>query len=189
MGFNSDIENSIKVLKSGGTFLYPTDTIWGIGCDATNAGAVSKIYKIKEREFSKSLIVLIDSFESLKNYVEFIPENIIEILNSQTKPTTIIYQNAKNLASNAIAEDNSIAIRIPDDEFCKNLIKEFGKPIISTSANKSGDVAPQNFNEISNKIKTEVNYIVNWRQNDTKKSEASAIILINKDGYLEYLRK
>jgi len=132
---------------------------------------------------------LTDNIKTLKNYVEKIPPEANEIIAQLKKPTTIIFQNAKNLAKNAVANDGSIAIRIPQDNFCKELIKKFNKPIISTSANVSGELAPQNFSEISEKIKKQSNYIVKWRQDDFSKAQPSTIILIKKDNSIEYIRK
>lgn len=187
--YNTDLKLALDALKKGKTILYPSDTIWGLGCDATNYKAVQKIYEIKNRVFSKSLILLVESIEQLQKYVDFIPTLALEIILNHTNPTTIIYQNAKNLASNAIAEDGSIAIRIPDDDFCNNLIKKFGKAIISTSANISGENPPSNFKEISNNVKNQVDYIVKWRQNDFSKTKASSIVIIKNDNTLEYIRK
>jgi L-threonylcarbamoyladenylate synthase len=187
--FENDILNCIDILKNGGIFLYPTDTIWGIGCDAADEKAVAKIYEVKERVFSKSMIILVDNVQNLRNLVDEVPEKAIEIIEIADNPTTIIYQNAKNLAPNVIAEDGSVGIRIPNDDFCVELIKQYGKPIVSTSANISGEDAPQNFSEISEKIKNKVDYIVKWRQNDQKKAKASTIILIEKNGELNYIRK
>lgn len=189
MKYKIDIEQTIKTLASGEVILYPTDTIWGLGCDATNEEAVDKIYKIKQRFFSKSLIVLVDNLKTLKNHVENMPHKATEIISLQTKPTTIIYQNAKNLAKNAIAEDGSIAIRMPHDAFCKELIHQFGKPIISTSANISGEVSPQNFSEISEEIKIQANYVVKWRQDDFSTAQPSSIVLIDKNNNTKYIRK
>ena len=162
-------------LNKGSTILYPTDTVWGLGCDATNEAAVKKIYKLKNREESKSLIILVDSIEMLQNHVESIPEKALETLRTSVKPTTIIYNNPKRLASNAIASDNTIAIRIPKDEFCIQLIKEFGKPIVSTSANVSGEPTPKSFSEISEAILKNVDYVVDLHQE--KIAEKSSTIL------------
>ncbi|CAM1366207.1 Threonylcarbamoyl-AMP synthase [Tenacibaculum litoreum] len=168
-------KESIKALLKGQTILYPTDTVWGLGCDATNEEAVKKIYKIKNREESKSLIILVDSIEMLQNHVGDIPEKALEILETSIKPTTIIYNNPKGLASNTIAPDNTIAIRIPKNEFCTQLIKEFGKPIVSTSANVSGEPTPKSFSEISKAILKNVDYVVDLHQE--KISEKSSTIL------------
>lgn len=165
----------INILKEGKTILYPTDTVWGIGCDATNEVAVKKIYQLKNREESKSLIILVDSIKMLREYLDEIPEKAIEILNSSEKPTTIIYKNPKNLAKNTIASDNTIAIRIPQDNFCLQLIKEFGKPIVSTSANVSGEPTPKSFSEISKAILESVDYVVALHQD--KIAEKSSTIL------------
>lgn len=169
------INEIIKVLKKGKTILYPTDTVWGLGCDATNNESVKSIYKLKNREESKSLIVLVSSLEMLKTYVT-VPEVAIEVLKKSEKPTTIIYQNPKGIADNIInKEDNTLAIRIAQDDFCKELIENFGKPIVSTSANVSGNPTPKSFSQIEQPILDDVDYIVNLHQE--KVSEKSSTIL------------
>ncbi|MDE1206809.1 L-threonylcarbamoyladenylate synthase [Tenacibaculum larymnensis] len=170
----------IDALKTAKTILYPTDTVWGLGCDATNEEAVKKIYKLKNREESKSLIILVDSIKMLLNYVESIPEKALQILKESKKPTTIIYNNPKGLAPNTIASDNTIAIRIPQDEFCIQLIKEFGNPIVSTSANVSGEPTPKSFSEISEAILKNVDYVVNLHQ-DKVAEKSSTILKIEDD--------
>ena len=130
----SSINSSYFNLHKGGNILYPTDTVWGIGCDATNEIAIAKIFSIKKREESKSLVILVNNIEMLRQYVDEIPTRLIDILKKETKPTTVIYKNPKGLAKNVIAKDNTVAIRIAQDEFCQKLIKKFGKPIVSTSA-------------------------------------------------------
>ncbi|WP_370398096.1 L-threonylcarbamoyladenylate synthase [Tenacibaculum dicentrarchi] len=165
----------IDILKTSKTILYPTDTVWGIGCDATNFEAVQKIYQLKNREESKSLIILVDSVEMLKKYVHAVSETVLNILKITEKPTTIIYPNPKNLAKNTIASDNTIAIRIPKDDFCLQLIKAFGKPIVSTSANVSGEPTPKTFSEISTAILQSVDYVVALHQDKT--TEKSSTIL------------
>lgn len=173
----------IDVLKKGKTILYPTDTVWGLGCDATNEVAIKKVYRIKNREESKSLIILVSSIEMLEEYLKEIPQVALDILRKAVKPTTVIYNEPKNLASNTIASDNTIAIRIPEDEFCKKLITEFGKPIVSTSANLSDEPTPKSFSEISKAIIQSVDYIVNLRQEEiTKKS--STILKIDKESVI-----
>jgi L-threonylcarbamoyladenylate synthase len=173
----------INSLKQGKIILYPTDTVWGLGCDATNEEAVKKVYKIKNREESKSLIILVSSIEMLEEYLNEIPEIALEILEKAIKPTTVIYSGPRNLARNTIASDDTIAIRIPEDEFCKKLITEFGKPIVSTSANLSGEPTPKSFSEISKAIIQSVDYIVNLRQEEiTKKS--STILKIDKESVI-----
>src|ERR1041385_2707623 len=155
MSIESEIQNVLKVLASGGTVLYPTDTIWGIGCDATNTSAVDKIFNIKKRGAEKSLIILLDDAAKLSNYIEHVPKDALPLIETTKQPLTIIYPaaNKKRLAANMIAADGSIAIRVTKDEFCKKLIEEFGNPIISTSANVSGENPPGNFQEISEEIK------------------------------------
>jgi len=169
------MEEVISCLKQEKTILYPTDTVWGLGCDATNEEAVKKIYQLKNREESKSLIILVNSIEMLQDYVENIHEKALQILKESKKPTTIIYNNPKGLAPNMIASDNTIAIRIPQDEFCVQLIKEFGKPIVSTSANVSGEPTPKSFSEISEAILKNVDYVVDLHQE--KVAEKSSTIL------------
>jgi L-threonylcarbamoyladenylate synthase len=169
------IEETLKHLVNGKTILYPTDTVWGLGCDATNIEAVKEIYKIKNREESKSLIVLVSSLEMLKKYVT-VPEKASEILKKAQKPTTIIYSNPTGIASNIInKEDNTLAIRIVQNDFCEELIEKFGKPIVSTSANVSGNPTPKSFSEVEQSILDSVDYIVNLQQD--KVSEKSSTIL------------
>ncbi|MCT4698887.1 L-threonylcarbamoyladenylate synthase [Tenacibaculum haliotis] len=187
---DSDLElrNLLFNLNKGKTILYPTDTVWGIGCDATNFHAVQKIYKIKKREESKSLIILVSSIEMLKEYIKIVPKIAIDILEQSIKPTTIIYNNPKNLAKNTIAIDNTIAIRIPNNDFCIQLIKEFGKPIVSTSANISGGETPKSFNYISDEIKKNVDYIVNISEVNLN-NKPSTILKITEDNVIITLRK
>lgn len=182
------IKESLGVLKNKGTLIYPTDTIWGLGCDATNQLAVEKVFKIKRRAESKSLIVLVDGIKMLKQYVDSVPEVIIDFLKSAIKPTTVIYVHPKGLAANVIADDDSVAIRIVQNDFCKALIREFGKPIVSTSANFSGAPSPSSFNEIDPLLLKQTDYIVNLPAAETKKS-ASQIIKVNDLGEIEFLRK
>lgn len=160
----SEISNTNQYLLKGKIILYPTDTVWGIGCDATNLKAVSKIFQLKNRAESKSLIVLVSSIHMLKKYVS-VPDKALSILKSTQKPTTIIYQNPRGVAKNTIASNNTIAIRIVQDEFCRKLIKRFGKPIVSTSSNVSEEPTPKSFSEISKPILDGVDYIVNLHQN------------------------
>jgi L-threonylcarbamoyladenylate synthase len=191
MSIESEIQNVLKVLAAGGTILYPTDTIWGIGCDATNASAVDRIFNIKKRGAEKSLIILLDDAAKLRNYVEHIPKEALALIETTERPLTIIYPSAnkKRLAANTIAADGSIAIRVTKDEFCKKLIEEFGKPIVSTSANVSGDDPPGNFQKISNEIKQAVDYMVNYRQEERSNPKPSVIIRIGQKGEIEFIRK
>ncbi len=188
MPFTKDIEACIKVLQNGGLILYPTDTIWGIGCDATNEDAVAKIYKLKKRADEKSMIVLLAAEKDLLQYVTQPPPDIFDYLKEVSKPTTVIYESAINLADNLINKDGSIAIRIVKDEFCKQLIKRFRKPIVSTSANISSFASPLNFNAIDTAIKNGVDYIVQHRRDDVTPTTPSTIVKWNADGSLHILR-
>lgn len=174
-------------LKNSQTILYPTDTIWGIGCDATSIEAVKKIYDIKQREESKALICLVSSFEMLLNYVDDITEQVYEILKEASKPTTIIYNSPRNFASNLIAEDQTIAIRMVNNGFSHELIKKFGKPIVSTSANISGLPSPKHYKEIDERILKGVDYVVNLPEFKTN-SEPSRIIKILEGGSIQVIR-
>ena len=184
----SILHKAIEALKKGKSILYPTDTVWGLGCDATNFDAVAAIYKIKQREESKSLIVLVSSIEMLLDYVSSVPEKALEVLFESNRPTTIVYRNPKHLSANCIASDNTIAIRIVQDEFCKQLIDEFGKPIVSTSANSSGKATPKSFSEISTTILESVDYIVNLQQ-DKIAETSSRILRITESNEVEVIRE
>ena len=186
--FNTDIEACLRVLESGGLILYPTDTIWGIGCDATNEEAVGKIFALKKRIETKALIVLIADERSLLQYVASPHIEVFDYIQGVSKPTTIIYENAIGLASNLLAEDGSVGIRICADEFCKHLIKRFRKPIVSTSANVSGFPPPKVFSDIDIAVKEGVDYVVHYRQDDTIPVEPSAVVKCNKDGRFTILR-
>ena len=182
------VENAIKILESGGAIIYPTDTIWGLGCDATNQVAVKKIYKIKNRSESKSLIILVDGMDMLKKYVNAIPTEIEKFLRNASKPTTVIYCHPAGLAPNVIAADDTVAIRIVQSDFCKALIQAFGKPIVSTSANFSNQPSPSSFDEIDPLLLKQVDYIVNLPEAKSKKT-ASQIIKLNNLGEIQFLRK
>ena len=175
-GFEEDIEKCLEVLRSGGLILYPTDTIWGIGCDATNEKAVEKIYKLKKRSDEKAMIVLVADERDIMQHVAAPDLSLFDHLEKTTKPTTVIYEGALGFADNLTAKDGSIAIRICKDDFCRQLIKRFRKPIVSTSANISGLHAPKKFSEISDDIKTGVDYIVQHRQYDESNAEPSSLI-------------
>jgi L-threonylcarbamoyladenylate synthase len=174
--YTNDIEKCLATLKSGGTILYPTDTIWGIGCDATNAKAVAKIYAIKKRDEKKSMIILLANIADIKNYAQEPDEKIKTLMANTERPLTIIYPAAKNLASNLINEDGTIAIRIVKDAFCEYVIKALGRPIVSTSANISGEETAKHFGEISIEIKNSVDYIVEQRQKERGNAAASKIV-------------
>ena len=173
---------------TGGIILYPTDTIWGIGCDATNMEAVQLIYDLKQRSDSKSMLVLVNSVKMLKQYLLAFPPQAMELIVKVEKPTTIIYQGARKLASNLLANDGSVGFRITSDPFCLALIELIGRPIVSTSANISGELPPSIFHEIKSLIRHRVDYVVNWRQDETEPSLPSAIIKLEKDGRMTILR-
>lgn len=172
----NDIEKCLTVLQNGGTILYPTDTVWGLGCDATNEVAVEKIMDIKQRPQNKSFVVLVADEKMLMQYIATLDLAVFNYLDEQTKPTTVIYENAIHLAQNVLANDGSVAIRICRDEFCKNLIKRFRKPIVSTSANISNQPTPQFFQEISDAVKKSVDYIVQYNQQNNKPKMPSSIV-------------
>jgi L-threonylcarbamoyladenylate synthase len=186
--FHEDIERCLNTLGSGGLILYPTDTVWGIGCDATNKDAVQKIFALKRRPDSKSLIILVASEKEIANYVLRPDPRVFNYLKTIQKPTTIIYDGAFGLPDNVIHTNGSVAIRIVQEEFCDQLIRLYGKPIVSSSANISGKPVPGNFKLISNEIKDGVDYVVKYRQEDTKKSQSSSIVTCNKDGTITVLR-
>lgn len=175
-------------IESGGVILYPTDTIWGLGCDATNQSAVDRIYRIKQRSDNKSMLVLMNGFKMLEHYLVQVPKKTQEILDSVRKPTTIIFPGARNLAENLLAEDGSLGIRISSDPFCSQLIKLTGLPIVSTSANISGDPSPSLFRDIESEITKKVDYVVNWRQAERTPAAPSAILKLSLEGDITVLR-
>jgi len=188
-GFNDDIVKAVEVLRSGGIILYPTDTIWGIGCDATNPAAVRRIYEIKQRIDAKSMLVLMENPNLLNSYITEVPEIAWDLIEVADNPLTIIYPGGKNLAPNLLATDGSIGIRITTEPFTQQLIQRFRKPVVSTSANISGQKSPQNFNEINDEIKQMMDYIVAYRQEDLSKSNPSGIIKLGVGGQIEIIRK
>ncbi|WP_127845099.1 L-threonylcarbamoyladenylate synthase [Psychroflexus aestuariivivens] len=183
-----EIQNAIQTLKRGGLILYPTDTVWGIGCDATNADAIDKVFALKQRSEKKSLICLVSDFKMLNQYVEEVPEVAYDILKYADQPTTIIYQNPIRVATNLIAEDDTLAIRVVNDKFAKSLLRKYKKPIVSTSANISGQPTPKNFDEISDEILKGVDYVVNL-QKSKKSAKPSTIIKLDLDGKVQVIRK
>lgn len=189
MNQQEDIKNAIEVMKHGGVILYPTDTVWGIGCDATNAEAVAKVYKIKKRDDSKALICLVDSDARLQRYVRNVPNVAWDILDIATKPTTIILDGAINLAPNLIAEDGSIALRITKEPFSHELCYRFQKPLVSTSANISGEPAAANYNDISQELLDAVDYVCFSRRQEHKPHTPSSIIKLKEDGEVTIIRK
>jgi len=182
MDFDKDIEGALGALRAGGLILYPTDTVWGIGCDATDAAAVAEVYALKQREAAKSLIVLVAEEKDILNYTSQPDPRIFDYLRNAVKPTTVIYEGALGLASNLVNADGTIAIRLVDDPFCRHLIKRLRKPLVSTSANISGEPAPAFFREIDPRIKKGVDYIAEYRREDDTPREPSAVIKWNADG-------
>ena len=189
MIFEDDIENALVTLREGGIILYPTDTIWGLGCDATNQEAVEKIFKIKSRDESKGLLILVNGENMVERYVKEIPEVAYELISVSDSPLTVIYPSGKNLAPGVCSPDGSVGIRICNDVFCNELITRFRKPIVSTSANHTGNPSPGNYGEIEKSVISKVDYVVKYRQNDRKKSTASPVIRVDTDGTIKILRK
>jgi len=184
-----DLHQAFETLKAGGIILYPTDTIWGIGCDATNPEAVEKIFALKGRDKGKSMIVLLANDNQLQSYVKEVPEVAYELIEASDKPLTIIYSDAKNLAENVIAEDGSIGIRIVNHPFCEQLIQRFRKPIVSTSANISGQPSAGTFDEIDPEIRKAVDYVVKFGQDNPTEGKASTIMKLDPSGKFEFIRK
>ena len=189
MNFTADVEHCLQVLQAGGVILYPTDTVWGLGCDATNPLAVQKIYRIKQREETKSMIVLLTEERDVIKYVAQPDLRVFDYLEEACKPTTVIYKDAVGMAPNLIAPDGSIAIRIVKDEFCRHLIKRLRRPLVSTSANISGQPAPALFSAIDPVITAAADYVVQYRQDDASIAQPSAVIRWNDDGTVTELRK
>lgn len=189
MTHEEDIRQAIEVMRRGGVILYPTDTVWGIGCDATNEEAVRRVYEIKQRDDSKALICLVDSDARLQRYVHHIPDVAWQLIDCCNSPTTLILDGAVNLASNLIADDGSIGIRITQEPFSKELCFRFQKAIVSTSANISGEPAAQNYRDIDPRIVEAVDYVCWSRRQEHKPHTPSAIIRLRNDGQVEIIRK
>ena len=185
---NEEINKAIEVLKRGGIILYPTDTVWGIGCDARNAEAVQKIYDLKKRDDSKALICLVNNYSMLEKHVDNVPKMAYTILDIADKPTTVIYDAPANVAENLIANDNTLAIRIVDHDFCKKMIRYLGRPIVSTSANLSGKTAPKSFKKIDEAIINGVDYVVNLHR-DRNGGNPSTIIKLSNSGGVKIIRE
>ncbi|MBS4056870.1 MAG: threonylcarbamoyl-AMP synthase [Bacteroidetes bacterium] len=186
--FEEEVALAAEALKSGKTILYPTDTIWGIGCDATNQKSVNKVYKLKQRKENKSLIVLLESTDKLKDFMDEVPAMAFDLINASNNPLTIVYPGARNLAKNLVASDRTIAIRVTADPFCVALLKAFGRPIVSTSANISGEPTAISYSQISSAIKNGVDHIVNQEQTVVKQMKASTIIKLEINGTFLILR-
>lgn len=184
-----EVNKAFEVLKDGGIILYPTDTIWGIGCDATNEQAVDRIFKLKGRSEEKSLIILLDSVNKLPSYIKEVPEIAYDLVEFAENPLTIVYPGAKNLAKNAIAADGTVGIRIVRHQFCEQLLQRFRKPIISTSANLSGQPSAPNFREISDEIRAGVDYTVDIDRDLDVEGKASTIMKLSPDGQFSFIRR
>lgn len=187
--FNEDIKAACEVMQKGGVILYPTDTVWGIGCDATNEEAVKRVYEIKKRQDSKALLVLVDSQVKVDFYAKDVPQVAWDLIEMTTKPLTIIYDQGHNLAENLLAEDGSVGIRVTSEPFSKQLCFRFRKAIVSTSANISGEKGAANFSEISQEIIDAVDYVVKYRQDDKSKPKPSSIIKLGNQGQIKVIRE
>ncbi len=184
----TDLDTAARVLQAGGVILYPTDTIWGIGCDATRAEAIERVYAIKRRRPDKPFLLLADSVEMIRQYVGYVHPRIETLLAYHQRPLTIIYEGARNLPENLVAPDGSIGIRIPQDDFCRELVRRLGKPVVSTSANVSGAPFPAHFGEVSSEVIEQMDYVVRYRQWDTEPAEPSVVARVAADGELIFLR-
>jgi len=189
MTLEEEIKHSVDLLKKGKVILYPTDTIWGIGCDATNTKAVQRIYKIKERDDSKSMIILLDSVDKLKEYIKDVPPIAYDLISNSASPLTIVYNEAKNISKKLIADDGTIAIRIVKGRYTARVIKNLGQPLVSTSANISGQPTAGTFNQISEELKNQVDYVVQHFRTQTRTIRPSTIIKIEEDGKFTILRQ
>ena len=184
-----DMAEAVRVLKAGGVILYPTDTVWGLGCDATNAEAVERIYRIKQRQDSKALIVLADSEAMISRYVAEVPEVAWDVIELATRPTTVIFDLGLNLAPNLLAQDGSVGIRLSREAFSSQLCFHLRKPIVSTSANVSGQPSPRIFREIIEEIRQQVDYVVRYRQDDIKPASPSSVIKLGRGGEVKIIRE
>ena len=184
-----EIKKACEVLQKGGVILYPTDTVWGIGCDATNEEAVKRVFEIKQRADSKAMLVLVDSPVKVDFYVQDVPDVAWDLIEVADKPLTIIYSGARNLAPNLLAEDGSVGIRVTGEDFSRRLCQQFRKAIVSTSANISGQPGAANFSEISDEVKSQVDYVVGFRQDDMSRPKPSSIIKLEKGGVIKIIRE
>ncbi len=186
---NEKFDEILTVLRRGGVILYPTDTIWGVGCDATNSAAVERILEIKNRPAEKGLVLLVSSIDMLKRFVQKVHPRIETLLSFHDRPLTVIYENPLGLASNVLAKDGTVAIRIVQDYFCKELIGQLGKPIVATSANIGGQPFPTHFGEISSDVLEEVDFVVKYKQDSREKKEPSVIVKLNDIEELDFIRE
>lgn len=187
--FGTDLTAALKVLRSGGVILYPTDTVWGLGCDATNARAVQRIFEIKQRAENKSLIILVNSVAMLERYVSNPPEVALEMAELSERPLTVVYDSGKSLAEGVASSDGSVGVRVCTEPFCDALIDALRRPLVSTSANISGSGAPAIFDEISEEVKTAVDYVCLWRQDDRSRARPSSVIKVSGNGVVKILRE
>ena len=184
-----EVKKCIEVMRKGGVILYPTDTVWGIGCDATNADAVKRVFEIKKRADSKAMLLLVDSADRLARYVGNVPAVAWDLIDLATTPLTIIYDGARNVAQNLIASDGSIGIRVTSELFTKELCYRFQKAVVSTSANISGEPTPNNYSEISKDILDAVDYVVNYKQLEKGRAKSSSIIKLTSNGVVTVIRE
>ncbi|HWD87893.1 MAG TPA: L-threonylcarbamoyladenylate synthase [Mucilaginibacter sp.] len=184
-----EVANALKVVQEGGIILYPTDTIWGIGCDATNTEAIKKIFRLKQRDEAKSMIILLDTENKLESYVREVPAIAYNLIEYAENPLTLVMPGAKNISPALISEDGSVGIRVAKHEFCQQLIQRLRKPLVSTSANISGKPSPQNFNEVDQEIIDGVDYVVDLEQHSTELKKPSTIMRLQPDGRFEFLRR
>jgi L-threonylcarbamoyladenylate synthase len=187
--FGTDLSAALKVLRSGGVILYPTDTLWGLGCDATNAMAVKRIFEIKQRAENKSLIILVNSVAMLERYVSNPPEVALEMAELSERPLTVVYDSGKSLAEGVASADGSVGVRVCTEPFCDALMDALRKPLVSTSANISGSSAPAIFDEISEEVKAAVDYVCLWRQDDRSRARPSSVIKVSGNGVVKILRE
>lgn len=186
---NEKFDEILTIIRKGGVVLYPTDTIWGIGCDATHEKSVERILAIKEREKGKGLVILVDSIPMLKQYVEHVHPRIETLLSFHERPLTVVYGKGKEVAHSVLAADGSIAVRVVQDPFCKELIKQLGKPLVSTSANVSGKPFPSHFGEISSEIFEKIDFVVKYKQDSKEQGEPSVIVQLNEQEELDFIRE
>ena len=184
-----EVAKALKIIQDGGIILYPTDTIWGIGCDATNTAAIGKIFALKQRDEAKSMIILLDTENKLESYVQEVPAIAYDLIEYAENPLTLLMPGAKNISPALIASDGSVGIRIAKHDFCQQLIQRLRKPLVSTSANVSGKPSPQTFDEVDQEIIDGVDYVVNLEQHHTEKKKPSTIMRLNPDGRFEFIRR
>lgn len=187
--YMDDLNQCVEIMKSGGIILYPTDSVWSVGCDATNENAVKRVYSLKQRDESKKLTILVDHADRVGRYVKQIPEVAIQLIEVNDKPMTIIYPGVVNIAPNLIDADGSAGIRITGDEFCKRLISALNRPVVSASANFSSEDAPEKFREVPEEIKSGVDYVVKWRQNDPAPGILASVIKVGLKGEVQIIRQ